>query len=283
MEYKVGSLFSGIGGMALGFERAGFKTAFFVENEPFCQKVLKQNFQGVKIYGDIKKVQWNKVPKCDILEGGFPCQDISVAGKGQGIEKGKRSSLWKYYKKAISDIRPKVALIENVPALLNRGLHIVLADLAQIGYDAEWFCLRASEIGALHRRERIFIIAYSCEFIRHANNKTSSGLSEDEWGKGSNGEKDSPLFITDNWGERIQRFLKEQIQREQGFSWCKDVRRVEDLHNRQDIPGPLFCGSRDGIPNWVDRIKGCGNAVVPQVAEFIAIRIREVLEGASIK
>jgi DNA (cytosine-5)-methyltransferase 1 len=96
-----------------------------------------------------------------MLTGGFPCQDISVAGKGKGIREGERSGLWREYAKAIRSLRPRYALIENVSAITQRGLDIVLADLAEAGYDAEWFTLSASDVGAWHRRERIFIFAYS--------------------------------------------------------------------------------------------------------------------------
>ncbi len=156
---KVGSLFSGIGGIEIGFEKQGFTTEWFVEYEPYAKEILKKRFPNTKIYDDITKVDFETVPKVDILTGGFPCQDISNAGKRAGIE-GSRSSLWKYYLKAIRILRPKFALIENVSALAKRGLNVVLADLAEIGYDAEWYNLSASAVGASHKRERIFILAY---------------------------------------------------------------------------------------------------------------------------
>jgi len=158
-ELTVGSLFSGIGGIEIGFEKEGFKSEWFVEIEPYAQEVLRKRFPRTKIYEDITQVDFRTVPKIDILTGGFPCQDISVAGKQVGIE-GSRSSLWKYYAKAIRILRPKFALIENVSALTIRGLNVVLADLAKIGYDAEWYNISASAVGAFHQRERIFIIAY---------------------------------------------------------------------------------------------------------------------------
>ena len=177
---NVGSLFSGIGGIELGFEREGFTTKWFVEWDEYCQAVLRKNFKGAKIYGDIQKINFDELEKVDILTGGFPCQDISVAGKGKGIIEGKRSSLWKHFHRAIGEIRPKYAVIENVSALTFRGLCNVLADLAEIGYDAEWVCLRASDFGALHRRERIFIIAYSngngCDESNSASKDLETGV-----------------------------------------------------------------------------------------------------------
>ena len=155
----IGSLFSGIGGIEIGFERAGFETRWFIENDRYAQKILKKNWPDTLIYDDITKIDFAAVPKIDILTGGFPCQDISSAGKGTGIT-GSRSSLWKYYIKAIRILRPKIAFIENVPMLTRRGLNVVLADLAKNGYDAEWYNLSASSVGAFHKRERLFIIAY---------------------------------------------------------------------------------------------------------------------------
>ena len=175
---RVGSLFSGIGGIEIGFERAGFETEWFVENEPYAQAILKKRFPNAKIYGDIKEIDFGTIPKVEILTGGFPCQDISNAGKGVGIE-GSRSSLWKYYLKAIREIRPKIAFIENVSALLNRGLNVVLADLAQIRYDAEWYCVSASSIGANHQRNRIFIIAYEQNPMADSNfQRSRKGFEE---------------------------------------------------------------------------------------------------------
>jgi DNA (cytosine-5)-methyltransferase 1 len=156
---KIGSLFSGIGGIEIGFEKAGFKTEWFVECELYAKAILKKRFPEAKIYDDVTKIDFREVPRVEILTGGFPCQDISNAGKRVGIE-GSRSSLWKYYLKAISQIRPRIAFIENVSALLSRGLSVVLCDLAKIGYDAEWYCVPASAVGANHQRDRIFIICY---------------------------------------------------------------------------------------------------------------------------
>jgi DNA (cytosine-5)-methyltransferase 1 len=161
----IGSLFSGIGGIELGLERTGnFRTIWVCENDGYANAVLKKHWPDVPNLGDITEIKWEEIEKPDLICGGFPCQDISVAGKGKGIKHGKRSGLWKEYANAISVLRPKYALIENVPMLAKRGLDIVLSDLAEIRYDAEWFCLSAADVGAWHRRERIFIISYPCEF-----------------------------------------------------------------------------------------------------------------------
>lgn len=266
---KIGSLFSGIGGIELGFERAGdYKTIWFVENEPYAQAILHKHWPNTPIYGDITKIDFTKLPKPDILTGGFPCQDISLAGKGKGIQ-GQRSGLWKEFHRAISQIQPKYALIENVSALTFRGLSNVLADLAQIRYDAEWFSIQARNFGALHKRERIFIITYP-ERRRFNWRKYKKGRNSDKYERTI---KES--FITNNWQERIQGFRQKTLQGKQGFSWCQNVRRIEDLQGRHDIPKPLIRRNCNGFSNRVDRTKCLGNAVVPQCAQFFAEIIKE--------
>jgi site-specific DNA-cytosine methylase len=206
---KVGSLFAGIGGLEYGLEKAGgFKTVWQVEIDPFCQKVLEKHWKDTTIYGDITKVDFRTVEHVDVLCGGFPCQDLSVAGKRAGIIEGKRSRLWEEFARAISEIRPRIAIVENVPGLVGwfdifarptpsddgisingskirkgsgwspeiavrigevfrveaeqrQGIAKVIGDFSKIGYDAEWFTLRASDFGAPHRRERVFIVAHS--------------------------------------------------------------------------------------------------------------------------
>jgi len=168
MKMKVLDLFSGIGGFSLGLERAGMETVAFCEIEPFPQKVLKKHWPDVPIYNDVTKLTKeildnDGITGIDVICGGFPCQDISIAGNQAGIE-GKRSGLWGEMCRIISDIRPKYAIMENVSNLLagdnGRWFGRVLGDLAEIGYDAEWHCIPASFIGAPHRRERVWIIAY---------------------------------------------------------------------------------------------------------------------------
>lgn len=159
-ELTVGSLFSGIGGIELGLERAGgFRTAWFVENNPYSQAVLRKHWPNTPIYDDVTTVDFARLPRIDVLTGGFPCQDISNAGKRAGIT-GSRSSLWKDYLRAISVLRPRIVFAENVAALTQRGLDVVLCDLAAVGYDAEWYCVPAAAVGAPHRRDRIIILAY---------------------------------------------------------------------------------------------------------------------------
>lgn len=155
---RVLDLFSGIGGFSLGLERAGMRTVAFCEIDPYCQAVLRKHWPGVPIFEDVRKLTAADVPGVDVICGGFPCQDISVAGKGAGID-GERSGLWAEYARLIGEIRPRYVIVENVSALLGRGLGRVLGDLAALGYDAEWHCIPASYVGAPHDRDRIWIVA----------------------------------------------------------------------------------------------------------------------------
>ena len=153
-------LFSGIGGFSLGLERAGMKTVAFCEVDKKCQAVLKKHWPGVPIFDDVSNLKGEDIEgTVDVICGGFPCQDISLAGKGAGLE-GKRSGLWTEFHRLIKEIKPKYAIIENVSALRSRGLDQVLREISEIGYDAEWHCITAASIGAPHRRDRIWIISY---------------------------------------------------------------------------------------------------------------------------
>jgi DNA (cytosine-5)-methyltransferase 1 len=164
---RVLDLFAGIGGFTLGLERAGFETVAFCEIEPYAQKVLHKNWPGVKLYDDVRGITAERLAAdgigVDVITGGFPCQDISVAGKGAGIE-GERSGLWSECARLIGELRPRYAIFENVTNLLNgeRGdwFKRVLWDISALGYDAEWHCIPASSIGAHHRRDRVWIVAY---------------------------------------------------------------------------------------------------------------------------
>lgn len=162
----VGSLFSGIGGFDLGFEAAGFRTVWFCEQNPFCQNVLRKHWPGVPIYDDVRTlrmadaaVQPDGAERPDVLCGGFPCQDVSLAGAQAGLD-GNRSGLWFEFLRCIGEFRPRVVCVENVAGLFVHGFATVIGGLAALGYDAEWTTLRASDVGAPHRRERVFIIAY---------------------------------------------------------------------------------------------------------------------------
>ena len=153
-------LFSGIGGFSIGLERAGMRTVAFCEIDANARKVLHKHWPNVPVFTDVTKLTKDDIhEKIDVLAGGFPCQDISTAGRGAGLQ-GSRSGLWFELHRLIDEIRPRYAVIENVAALRRRGLGEVLRSLAKIGYDAEWYCIPASALGAPHRRDRIWIVAY---------------------------------------------------------------------------------------------------------------------------
>jgi DNA (cytosine-5)-methyltransferase 1 len=181
---KIGSLFSGYGGLDLAVSRVtGAEVAWHCEWEDAPSKVLEENFPGIPNYRDVSKVNWHEVEPVDILTGGFPCQDLSLAGKRAGLNDETRSGLWSEFHKAITIIKPQLVVIENVRGLLSakansdmeygseimdelegrpalRAMGAVLGDLAEIGYDAKWTGLRASDAGAPHQRFRVFIVAY---------------------------------------------------------------------------------------------------------------------------
>ena len=166
--YKTLDLFAGIGGFSLGLERTGgFETVAFCEIDTYAGKVLKKHWPDVPLFTDINELTNERLKEADIypdvITGGFPCQDLSVAGKQAGID-GERSGLWGEFARLIGEVRPRYAIVENVPALLcgdrGRWFGRVLGDLAQIGYDAEWHCIPASHLGAPHQRDRVWIVAF---------------------------------------------------------------------------------------------------------------------------
>ena len=164
MTLKVLDLFSGIGGFSLGLERAGMTTAAFCEIDPYCRAVLAKHWPGVPIYDDVRKLTTDALSRdgiaVDVICGGFPCQDLSFAGKRAGLE-GARSGLWGEYARLIGELRPRFVIVENVPGLLSLGMGRVLGDLSALGYDATWDCVPACAIGAPHRRDRVWIVAYA--------------------------------------------------------------------------------------------------------------------------
>ncbi|MGI5215117.1 DNA cytosine methyltransferase [Plantactinospora sp. CA-290183] len=156
---RIGSLCTGYGGLDLAVEMVlGGQLAWYAETDRHACLVLAHRWPGVANLGDLRTVDWTQVAPVDILTAGFPCQDISNAGKRVGIT-GEHSSLWRNVAEAVRHLRPPILFVENVAALLRRGLDVVQADLAALGYDTSWTCIRASDIGAAHRRDRLFLLA----------------------------------------------------------------------------------------------------------------------------
>ncbi len=205
---RIGSLFSGAGGLDLAAEAVfGGKVVWQSEIDKAASKVLAHRFPDVPNLGDIKGVEWVDVPAVDVLCGGFPCQDVSAAGKRAGIKDGTRSGLWAIFAEAIDQLRPRFVVIENVRGLLSSTAHraveddesgdmesvaavvgngagrpvlraagAVLGDLATLGYDAQWTTFAAADVGAPHRRERVFIVAHSPRNGRDEGRPESAGV-----------------------------------------------------------------------------------------------------------
>ncbi len=249
-----GSLFAGIGGIDLGLERAGLRCAWQVELDDYARRVLAKHWPHVRRWGDIRTFPPEPASawRCDLLCGGFPCQDISIAGNGVGID-GKRSGLWGEYARVISLLRPRFVVVENVANLLIRGFGRVLGDLVESGYDAEWDCLPACAFGAPHERDRLFLVAYPREVAseRRFFPHEPDGLPRDEQWRAAQGVKS-------------------------GRQWKRWLVQASSPVDGQDANG-WFRGVGDGVPGELDRIATLGNAVVPQVAEWIGRRIIDSL------
>ena len=184
MKLRHLDLFSGIGGFSLGLERTGgFQTVGFCDNDKKTHLVLKKHWPTVPIYDDVSTLKGSDLGTIEIITGGFPCQDLSVAGKGAGLE-GARSGLWWQFHRLIKEAQPRWVIAENVSALRSRGLDKVLRSLDQIGYDAEWHCIPASAVGAPHQRDRIWILAYP----RHRGGREQSSWNSESIGGGSSQE-----------------------------------------------------------------------------------------------
>lgn len=191
MRLRILDLFSGIGGFSLGLERTGgFETAGFCEIDPFCRRVLAAHWPDVPCHDDVRTMQFTE-GMADVVTAGFPCQDVSYAGAGAGLA-GERSGLYREVVRAVRMVRPLHAILENVAALLGRGLGTVLGDMAEIGYDAEWHCIPASAVGAPHRRDRIWIMAHAHGAglegrwgnVKCSGERSSwAGVSAEDWSK----------------------------------------------------------------------------------------------------
>jgi DNA (cytosine-5)-methyltransferase 1 len=225
--------------------------------------VLAKHWPEVPCYGDVKHLPFHleRVQSAEVVTAGFPCQDVSYAGDGAGLS-GERSGLWWMVRRTLRLVRPRFALLENVAALLNRGMGTVLGSMAAIGYDAEWHCVPLSAHGAPHRRDRVCILAYP-EGERCAEAWQLRYKELQKWLSRCREAAVSP----DAWQGRNEGDESKTVSGVSAFSWCQDVRGIADLRDRPDLPTPLFRGSRDGVPDWVGRVAGCGNAFSPVQVE----------------
>ena len=274
---KVLDLFAGIGGFSLGLERTGgFETIGFCEVDKKAQAVLKKHWPEVPIYDDVTKLTKEDIDgTVDVITGGFPCQDISLAGKGAGLE-GERSGLWWEFHRLIKELQPKWVIAENVSALRSRGLDQVLRSLSEIGYDAEWHCIPASAVGAPHRRDRIWIVAYPNLHDGRHGSSTQPYQWETRMESGSSGsgltEREAEQNVAHSGIEgsqgRLHRWANTQRQSQLGYFGCSgsmDGQQIKDWWTTEPNVGRVA----HGIPKRVDRIKQLGNAVVPQIPELI--------------
>lgn len=216
------------------------------------------------------------IPRCNVVSGGFPCQDVSFAGDGAGLE-GERSGLWREEIRTIRVVRPDYAIVENVAALLSRGMGEVLRDLAESGYDAEWDCLPAYAFGAEHERDRVFVVAYP----DRARQLQPQGRKQNQWRRTSDRDKETvantvrkglSLRSTDSTDSTDARIFGKGL----GFAIGTEMAGLERRGASR------WRGDVHGIPGRMDRIKALGNAVVPQIAEWIAHRIKAVIEAEEV-
>jgi len=256
-----GSLFAGIGGIDLGLERAGMACKWQVEIDDFCNKVLAKHWPDVRRYRDVREVGKHNLEPVDLIAGGFPCQDVSLAGKRAGLE-GKRSTLWSEFFRIICEINPRWVLAENVRGLLSSDngqfFGNILRDLASIGYYAEWDCLPAAFFGAPQLRHRVYIIAYP-----KSNFGGSTGFSN--------------IFTENKSG------LGKYLRLASKVTWNGiQIDRKNETSYTANFPEPIFLRMADGLSTELDkdiaarRMKTCGNAVVPQVVEYIGRCILDV-------
>ena len=322
-KLKMCSLFSGIGGLELGLEAAvpGLRTCWQVEQDDFCRQVLKKHWPHAKRFEDVRTVELEHIRGADVICGGFPCQDISIAGKGAGLA-GDRSGLWWEMHRLIGLALPRVVVAENVPALTGRGLSEVLCSLAECGYSSQWDIISAASVGAWHRRDRLFIIAYQTdsngdgrgfEIKREQEHEKQQGASRcesDRLGKGRRGERSDNAADTDSrsiWDgaerealgrDNVQTGGKAELAHDgaKGSPAHSTRKRLEERegHNTRRVLPRLtrgyegaaqsrICPVVDGVPRGMARrrrqqIKALGNAVVPQVAYQVGLRVKQILE-----
>ena len=236
-------LFSGIGGFSYAAERlvGGFTTKQFVEIDPYCCSVLSKHWPGVPIHDDVQTFT-APVGSFDVITAGFPCQDLSKAGKRAGLQ-GARSGLFYEVMRLAREIQPRFILLENVGNLLSHAngqtFQEILCEIASAGFDAEWACIPASDLGASHKRERVWIVAYT-------------------------------------GGDRLE---GEEWRRPHSTTWVQTGIRRLDPNWRGYVSKPVLRRGDDGLSNRVDRLKALGNSIVPQVAAVALQRVKDLARG----
>ena len=296
---RIGSLFSGIGGLELGLEWAGVGHAVWqVEREPFCRSVLARHWPNARRFDDVRTVGAHNLEPVDVICGGFPCQDISYAGKGLGLS-GERSGLWYEFARIVGDMGPRFVVVENVAALVTRGLPDVLGTLSDLGYDAQWRTIRASDVGAPHRRERLFIVAYTAGKRKREQANEAHTVPNSRDAREKLGGRSVPLAYANKLDGRHGRHgasgyggerVEPQAVRGQGVAQSRLGLATHGIPGRLDRwparPGqaqepweaPRTCEKAD---NRAVRLRALGNAVVPQVAEEIGKWLLEINDAVT--
>ena len=307
----VGSLFSGIGGIDLGLERTGhFRTIWFSEIDPYANRVLAKHWPNVPNLGNVKEIDFGRIERPDVLVGGYPCQPFSTAGKRQGEQDPRH--LWPECLRALRILRPRYALFENVRGHVSLGFPRVLADLASIGFNAEWQVIPAAAVGAPHKRDRLFIVAYPDDArigtpASGMERQGATGGEERHDAQHELGRRSTEMADAD--GGRLQKRdtqkrgvsvvnsqgngngSPEMADAEGGYGRGKEShglqqggRETSELRKPSSVPRPEHGGWEvepavgrvaNGVPARVDRLRALGNAVVPQVAEYIGYLIAE--------
>ena len=294
-----GELFAGIGGFSLGLERAGMTCKWQVEIDPYATAVLRKHWPDVPKHDDVRTFPpTHDDYSVDLICGGFPCQDISYAGKGAGLA-GERSGLWHEFARVIGELRPRYVLVENVAALLTRGMGDVLGTLASLGYDSEWHVISASAVGAPHRRDRVWIISQRADsqgIRRSSDCRPGQDICRDGQASKTKGRRRVPLdaggmgdglsdanyqsesnvpFNDESWhclqepsGSVVSDSDRAGLQQQRR---SKPIRAEQPAIERSGWwqSEPDVGRVAHGIPSRVDRLRCLGNAVVPQVVEVI--------------
>ena len=267
------ALFAGAGGGILGGQLLGWRTVCAVESDPYAAGVLlarqnDQTLQPFPVWDDVRSFDgkpWRGI--VDVVSGGFPCQDISLAGKGAGIE-GQRSGLWSEFARIIGEVRPRYAFVENSPALTSRGLGYVLSDLAALGFDAEWGCLGAHNVGAPHKRDRIWILGSDTQCVQLRNESRRRRRSSRKGSPQSSNDGGEEL-LADAGGGRLKGSRPKpthenaRARNQEGDWWATEPSLGRVAH---------------GVANRVHRLKAIGNGQVPSVAALAWRLLRERLE-----
>ena len=268
-----GSLFAGIGGFDLGFERAGFKCRWQVEIDDYATKILEKHWPKVHRQRDIRECNASNLERVDCIIGGFPCQDISYAGRGAGLA-GERSGLFFEAVRLVRELQPRAVVLENVAALLTRGLDRVLGTLAEIGYDAQWHCIPAAAVGAPHIRDRVFIISSMADSRCELRESRAVGESSCE----ASPHRIAEAKNAERCGEDVADANIESMERQRTKPIGVSPKLRNFSYGRWWAVEPSVGRVANGIPSRVDRLRCLGNAIVPQVAEVVAKMTLEVLQ-----